>query len=372
MMKNSDVERIFSGSDTGYVKGKKSLKRTAAVIAVFCILAVTSLGAAGLQEDSAAEDVLEVKMSYNGVADADDNAVHFFAEHFKRLVQEKTDGRVDIILYPNSQLGDEEQRIEQVMSDPMINIASYAGIGTVFPELYAALVPFMFDNYEAGNLFFEESEYWAKSQEAFLSRTGVELLECIEEGGFLAFTNNKRPLHSPEDFSGMKFRAMDDSQVALFRSFGASAVPIPWTELYTALQTGVADGQMNPPMYIIIGSLYEVQDYMTMANIQYSMQYLLVNGAFMESLEPELQSALREAADEAKQLTREDVETRVEERTEFIAEQGVEVYYPSAEEMEQFRDAGQDAFISWLRKRIDQSWVDLALEGAARANAEAQ
>jgi TRAP-type C4-dicarboxylate transport system substrate-binding protein len=238
----------------------------------------------------------------------------------------------------------------------------------VFPELYAALVPFMFDSYAAGNLFFDESEYWKQCQDEFAARTGIELLESVEEGGFLAFTNSKRPLHSPADFKGLKFRAMDDSQVALFRSFGASAVPIPWTELYTALQTGVADGQMNPPMYIIIGSLYEVQDYMTMANIQYSMQYLLINSELMESLDNELRQAIREAADEAKRMTRADVEARVEERTQFIADKGVEVYYPTREEMEQFRDAGQDEFISWLEKRMDPGWVDLALEGARNAN----
>ncbi|HDQ13800.1 MAG TPA: TRAP transporter substrate-binding protein DctP [Sediminispirochaeta sp.] len=327
-----------------------------------------SLLFAGGQGEEGTEGKISIKMSYNGPADEEKNAVHYFASHFKNILAEKTDGQIVVVLYPDSQLGDEEQRIEMVMNDPFINVASYAGVGTVFPELFAANIPFMFDNYAAGNWFFDNSEFWKKAQTEFKARTGAELVCAVEEGGFLAFTNSKRPIRSPRDFKGLTFRAMDDSQVALYKSFGASGTPIPWTEVYTALQTGVADGQMNPPMYIIIGSLYEVQDYMTLANIQYSMQYLTINGEWIDSLSPELRLAVYEAAYEANQLTREDVESRVEERTRFIADQGVEVYAPNQEEMKQFRELGQPSFIEWLRGRIDEQWVDLAISSAEEAN----
>jgi len=338
------------------------------ILLVFCVM---SMFAGGQQDEGADEEVIEVKMSYNGPADEEENAVHFFAANFKRLVADKTNNKVDIVLYPNSMLGDEDQRMEQVMSGPMINVASYAGVGTVFPELYAAVIPFLFDNYDAGRYFFEDSEYWNKCKEEFLERTGVELVEVVEEGGFLAFTNSKKPIHRPADFKGLKFRAMDDSQVALYKAFGASGTPIPWTEVYTALQTGVADGQMNPPMYIIIGSLYEVQKYMIMANVQYSMQYLIINSEWMNSLSPEVADAIREAAAEAKNLTMADVESRVEERVAFIEDKGVEVYYPTAEEMSEFREIGQPSFITWLEDRMDKSWVDLALKSAEAANMKA-
>ncbi len=350
-------------------KGHRIL--TVSCLLVFMMLLSVNQVFAGGQTDSSEDGIIEVKMSYNGSADVVENAVHFYAVNFKRLVAEKTGNKIDIILYPNSQLGDEDQRMEQVMNDPIMNIASYAGIGTVFPELYAATIPFLLNSYDAGRLFFEDSEYWNKSKIEFQKRLGVELAEVVEEGGFVAFTNSKKPIHGPSDFKGMMFRAMDDSQVALYKSFGASGTPVPWTEVYTALQTGVADGQMNPPMYIIMGSLYEVQKYMILANVQYSMQYLLINGEWMNSLSNKLQKAIREAASEAKYLTMTDVEARVEERVKFIEDSGVEVYYPTASELDDFRRIGQPGFIKWLEEQFDKEWVDICLESAEIANKKA-
>lgn len=92
-------------------------------------------------------------MSYNGPADLKDNAVHYFATTFKDIVEKKTAGNLKIALYPNSQLGSEEQRMEQVMNGPMINVASFDGMQTVFPQMFASNAPFMFNSYKAAHIF---------------------------------------------------------------------------------------------------------------------------------------------------------------------------------------------------------------------------
>lgn len=344
------------------------MKNTVSLIAGILIVVVSGFGFASGAQEAASDESVTINMSYNGPPDVEKNAVHLFASEFKRLVEEKTDGAVEITLYPNSQLGDEEQRMEQAMNGPMFNVASYGGVGPVFPELFAAGIPFMFDDFTAARYFFDESEFWREAQAEFRSRTGVELIAAVEEGGFLAFTNSVRPIKSPADFDGLKFRAMDESQVALYQAFGASGTPIPWTEVYMALQTNVADGQMNPPMYIIIGSLYEVQEYMTNANIQYSMQYLVANGEMVDNMSDSVRQAVMEAAEEANAITRADVESRVSERTDFIASEGVEVYDPTPAEMDQFRELGQPSYMEWLAEQVDQKWIDLALESARMGN----
>lgn len=310
----------------------------------------------------------EIKMSYNGPADTETNPVHAFAARFKKIVESNTEGEVKITLFPNSQLGNEEQRMTQTMSMPMINVASNAGMTTVTPEIYGYTIPFMFKNYKAAHIFFEESKYWEKVKNKFKKDTGVVLLEAIEEGGFLAFTNSRRMIKSPADFKGLKFRAMDKGQIKLYEAFGASGVPIPWTETYTSLQTGVADGQMNPPTYIISGSLYEVQDYMTMANIQYSCQFLTINEELFNSLSEKNQNIIKKAANKANITNRIKVEAKVEERVNFIKENGVEVYHPDEKEMKQFREKGQPPYISWLKTKVSAEWIDLALESAKKAN----
>lgn len=310
-----------------------------------------------------------IKMSYNGPPSDTDNAVHYFASHFKQLLEKETAGAIEVSLFPNSQLGNEEQRMEQVMSGPIINVASYGGLQTVFPEMFATNIPFLFNSYKAAHVFFDTSDFMKKARATLRERTGIELLDVVEEGGFLAFTSNA-PIHSPADFKGLKFRAMDTSQVAMYEAFGASGTPIPWTEVYLALKTGVADGQMNPPTYIIMGSLYEVQKYLCLANVQYSDQFLLINGELLDSLSDAQRTALRKASHEANVLTREFVESQVQDRVKFLESKGMTSYTPTAAESAQFKDLGSPSYITWLKEQVEQPWIDLAIKDAATANAQ--
>ncbi|MGS2742560.1 TRAP transporter substrate-binding protein DctP [Halomonas sp. LS-001] len=306
-----------------------------------------------------------INLGYNGAPDPDKNAVHVFAENLKNLVEEKTDGEIQLKLYPNSMLGEEQERMEQTMSSPMLNVASFAGVSPIADEIFVSAIPFLFDDFDAARRFFDEGSYWQDVENVVKERSGIEMLAVVEEGGFLAFTNNKQPITHPDDFEGLRFRAMDPSQVALYEAFGASGTPIPWTEVYMALRTGVADGQMNPPMYIILGSLHEVQDYLTLANIQYSNQFLVGNGQMIESWEEETRNAFMEAVAEANQQAREHNESQVEERIAYLEEQGMEVIRPSEEDLTAFREIGQPAYLEWLSDRgIEHQWIETALEDA--------
>ena len=321
-----------------------------------------ALGAA-ISSMSFAAQAQTINLSYNGAADADKNAVHLFATNLQKLIDEKTNGELTLKLYPNSMLGKEEERMEQVLNSPSLNIASFGGISPLFPEVFVSSIPFLFSGFDESRHFFDKGDYWKAAQSEFYKRTGGHLMAVVEEGGFLAFTNNKRPIKSPQDFQGLRFRAMDKSQVALYNAFGASGTPIPWTEVYLALKTGVADGQMNPPMYIILGSLFEVQKYATLANIQYSDQFLVGNDELLNSLSEKEKEALFAAVKEANDINRKAVQSQVESRIAFLEEKGMEVYRPSAAELEEFRKLGQPSYLTWLKEEgIDQKWVDLALQ----------
>ncbi|WP_193678807.1 TRAP transporter substrate-binding protein DctP, partial [Pseudomonas aeruginosa] len=200
--------------------------------------------------------------------------------------------------------------------------------------------------------------------------TGTELLAVVEEGGFLNFTNGKKPIHGPADFQGLRFRAMDPSQVALYEAFGASGTPIPWTELYMGLRTGVADGQMNPTSYIILGSLYQVQKYLTLANIQYSDQFLVANGDLLASLPAKARQALLDAAAEATRLNREAVAAQQERDLAFLKEKGMQIIQPSADDLAAFREKGQPSYLAWLKTQdIEPRWTEMAFRDAGLATA---
>lgn len=338
---------------------KKGFKVFAAALVL-----VTALSAAAL--------AAEIKISHVGPADAEDNIVHYFVKELATRVAEKTGGSVKIDIYPDDQLGSPEQRLELMMKDglnePIADVQSFGAIGTVLPELYVTSTPFMFDTFEAAHIFFDKSETMAKLKALYRERTGCVLLEVVEEGGFLAFTNSKKEIRSPKDFAGLKFRGMSEDQVMLYQAFGASGTPIPWSELYMALKTGVVDGQMNPATYVLLGSLTEVQKYMTLANIQYSDQFLVMNGDAYDALSEAERKAVDEAAMEANALTRARIEVLDAEQIEECRKKGMEVYAPNAEEMDQFRTIGQPAYIEWLKSRVGTEWVDIALRDAKAAN----
>ncbi len=322
----------------------------------FCLLGGLTSGAPALAATT-------INLSYNGTSDAEKNPVHLFAENFKRLAEEKSGGNLQIKLYPNSMLGEEEQRMEQVMTSPGLNIASFGGIAPLFEEIYVSAIPFMFSDAAAAHAFFDKGSYWQAAKAEFAKRTDTELLAVVEEGGFLNFTNSKQPIKSPKDFKGLRFRAMDPSQIALYQSFGASGTPIPWTELYMGLRTGVVDGQMNPTSYIIMGSLYQVQKYLTLANIQYSDQFLVANGEMLAGMSETDRRALTEAAQEATVLNRQAIAVAQEKDLEFLAANGMQIIQPDAEDLKAFREAAQPSYIEWLKKQnIDQQWIDKALQ----------
>ncbi|MCJ8315423.1 MAG: TRAP transporter substrate-binding protein DctP [Pseudomonadales bacterium] len=329
------------------------------------VLKACTMGIAALVASFAVSAQTTINLSYNGAPDAEQNAVHLFASNLQKLVEEKTKGELSLKLYPNSMLGEEDERMEQVINTPSLNIASFGGISPLFPEIFVSAIPFMFSDFDGARNFFDEGDYWKLVKEEFYQRTGAHMMAVVEEGGFLAFTNNERPIRSPADFKGLRFRAMDKSQVALYESFGASGTPIPWTEVYMGLRTGVADGQMNPPMYIILGSLYEVQKHLTLANIQYSDQFLVGNDALLKSLTAEQRTALDEAIVEANAANRVAVESQVENRIAFLVEKGMQVYRPSKEELQSFQSISQPSFLKWLTEQnIDQKWIDIALKDA--------
>ncbi|GAL24778.1 TRAP-type C4-dicarboxylate transport system periplasmic component [Vibrio variabilis] len=304
-----------------------------------------------------------IYLSYNGTSDPEKNAVHLFATNLKSIVEKESNNEIEIKLYPNSILGKEQERMVQVLHFPSLNIASFTGVSALFPEIFVNSIPFAFDDFESARSYYDHGQCWKKLKEEFYSRNNAHLLAAIEEGGFLAFTNNKQEIRTPSDLKGLKFRAMDKSQVALYESLGATGTPIPWTEVYMALKMGVADGQINPPMYIIMGGLYEVQKYLTLANITHSVQFLIGNDELLVNLSEKHKEVLYRAIEKANEINRRSVESLASKRIDYLKKRGLVVYKPNKDEMDLFRNATNESYISWLKKLdIDENWIELALQ----------
>lgn len=142
------------------------------------------------------------------------------------------------------------------------------------------------------------------------------------ENGYRHVTNNVRPIRTPEDLKGIKLRTPPSpSRVAMFRQFGANPAPLPFTELYSALQQGVFDGQENPLPNIRGSKLYEVQKFLSMTSHVYDPQILLISKNRWDGLPSWAQTALRKAGEEVGDQMREEGNRLDEQDRAFLAKQ---------------------------------------------------
>lgn len=241
----------------------------------------------------------------------------------KRL-EEYSNGEMTLDIYPNSQLGNERDMMENVgMGVQEMCLISTGPIPNFVPDFAVLDLPYLFEN--------EEEAYQVLDGEI-----GQSLLAQLEsqsikglgfwENGFRQVTNNKKEIVTPEDLKGMKIRTMENNvHMATYEAFGATATPMAWSEIFTALQQGTVDGQENPIAIIESAKVYEVQKYVSMIDLFYSPCVLMISQSVYDSLAPEQQEILLKAAEEAKEYQREYSRNYTKDAIKTMQESGVTV-----------------------------------------------
>jgi TRAP-type transport system periplasmic protein len=217
------------------------------------------------------------------------------------VLMKKFPGRIDFQHYPASQLGNEREILEG-MRIGTIEMANSGVAGLVDPLFDIVDMPFLFRDRNHVYTVLDGpigKELREKIKEPTLVALGYY------ENGWRHITNNKRSINSPEDLKGLKQRVVEHRiYLATMKALGASAIPIPFGELYTALKTGVVDGQDNPLINIWTMKFHEVQKYLTLSAHVYSNNVVLANKAWFNKLPADIQAGIREAVIEASTLVR--------------------------------------------------------------------
>ena len=216
------------------------------------------------------------------------------AEDYKRLVEQRSGGRIRVDVYCCGQLGRQRELVEQVRLGTLEMVIASSEMVSIVPEFAIWDLPFLFDNRE-------------QIQRAVEGPFGAALFRFLEprgmvglaywENGFRVMTNNLRPIRRPDDLRRVKMRVPPNpDRVRMFRLWGANAGPLDFSELFSALQTGVFDGQENPMAQIISARLYEVQKYLSMTGHVYTPTYLVASKRWWDRLEPAARQLLRDVA----------------------------------------------------------------------------
>lgn len=183
------------------------------------------------------------------------------ASVFKSLLESNSNGKIEVKLFPNGQFGKDNEVIDQVCAGIVEStISSSGGIAQHYELVGVFDIPFAFPNIGvASRVITKESSFGKKFVGDLEGATGLKILGMLDSGGFFAFTNSKKPITSVADFEGLRIRTMTlPTHEAIVSSLGGQPTPLPWAEVYTALQTGVADGQMNPVPIIAFAKFDEV------------------------------------------------------------------------------------------------------------------
>ncbi|ASP67936.1 TRAP transporter substrate-binding protein [Sinorhizobium meliloti] len=259
-------------------------------------------------------------------------------EKFAELVKEKSGGKIEVKLFPGGTLGGDVQTVSALQGGVIEMTVLNAGIlASNVKEFGAVDLPFLFDSGEEADKVMDGP--FGTSLMERLPATGLVGV-AYWELGFRNLTNNRRPVTKLEDIKGLKIRTIQSPiPVELFNALGANAVPLPYTELYTALETGTVDGQENPSANIINAKFYEVQKYMTLTRHQYNPQIVLVSKKFWDGLNDEEKTVLQQAAVEARDFQRKVSREQDAAALEEIRKTGMEVSELSPEETQKLRDA---------------------------------
>ena len=299
-------------------------------IAIVAALAAVFTGAAAAQT--------ELKFGHVGEPGS---LIGASADEFTRRANAKLAGKYKVVVYGSSQLGGDKELLQKVklgtvdFAEPSTVMSSEADIFGVFE------MPYLVKSREHMKKI-EKDLFWSKmAPEA--EKKGIKLL-AVWENGYRHITNSKHPINTPADLKGLKLRVPEGKwRVKMFQAYGANPSPMKFSEVFTALQTGVMDGQENPFAQIASAKFYEVQKYLSLTGHVYTPSYVAVGTKKWMTLPADARKVFEDAARDTQAWVYEKAARDDDELLAKMKTSGIQV-----------NNANKDAFIAASKPVYDE------------------
>lgn len=220
---------------------------------------------------------------------------HKAALEFSKRVKERTQGAVEIQVFANSQLGNDVTLVTGVRSGTIdIGATGNPFVTGLTPKLNVLDLPYQFADAQQAYRTLDGAV-----GRGLLDELGAHQIKGLAfwEIGFRSLANNKRPINGADDIKGLKIRTTPNpSHLKAFQLLGANPQPMPFAEVFGALESGAVDGQENPPTLMLSSKMYEVQKYLSLTRHAYTPLVVIMNKARFEALKPEFQKVILEEA----------------------------------------------------------------------------
>jgi len=286
---------------------------------------------------------------------------HLAAKLFKYMVEERTEGRIRVDIYPANMLGSPPQFTEQVkMGVTDMSLSTSGQLQLWVPEYAVVMLPFIFDDYEHAHRVMDGP---AGNYLAELARKEGFVVLSNWEWGFRQITNNKRPIYGPNDLRGMKMRVPPEMQLqAMFETLGSVVTEVAFPELYMALSQGVVDGQCNPLPTIYHHKFYEVQKYLALTNHVYNNEIHVISAKTWEKLSEDDRVIIKQASKLAGTYMRQLVMEGEKKLIKKLREKGMIVTQPDPEPFRKLMDPAYKRIAEFAGKDWTEQFLQFVEE----------
>lgn len=323
------------------------------MLSVFLLLsACTGKDSTATPGDENDDEFEEASLKFGHHLD-EDHILHKQAEKFAELVSEKTNGKVDVTIYSNGQLGDQKELIDGIqMGSVDMTIIDTAVLANFFKPLSVLDLPYIFNDLDHA-VDALDGDLGDQLASDVKDETGLKVL-TLEPTSFRSTALTEKAVNSPDDFSlkdfsGHKIRVLDSPvMVGTFESFGTKPATIPTGEAYTSMQTNVVEGMESNPEFLKSININEVAKYMVDTKHMLVNQAVLIDDDKFNGLPANTQKAIEESMDEATQWFNDRTEEADQDARDTLEENGVEILEVDLSEFE-------DAVSSYNEKYIKEN-----------------
>lgn len=326
------------------------MKKTLTVLSLILVLLLAACGQSNGNGEEASESKESVTLKLGHALPAD-HTVDKASKRFAEIVKEKTEGAVNIEVFPASQLGNEREMLEQLSIGAQDMGVLVAGAhSSLLPEYGITSLVYAFRDIEhAKNVM--QGEIGEELADKLLEKHNIRILDPYWYYGTRHLTANKE-IKTKAELKGHKIRVPElEIQVEGLKAMGADAAPVDFNELYMALQTGIVDGQENPATTIQSSAFEEVQDYLMLTGHITSNFMVSISDPVFSKLTEEQQTILIESAKEAGLYNNEQTISEEEDAIKKLEEKGMTIVEV---DKVNFAEAGRE-----VSKKYKDDWGDL-------------
>ncbi|TVP49049.1 MAG: TRAP transporter substrate-binding protein [Halomonas sp.] len=286
-----------------------------------------------------------------GIGLAKSSPQYLSSQYFGEILEQRTEGRITLNVFPNSQLGDDVQMLEMLQTGTLDMTYPSSSATTGYVQALAVFdLPFLLPSREAA-VAVMQSDVAQGMLDAF-EGTGLKAL-AFSENGYRQLSNSARPVETPEDVAGLDVRGLsvrtmeNPVHLAIWQALGANPTPMAFGELFSAMEQGVVDGQENPWSTILTSNFHEVQDYGTETRHVYTPFIMMLSERTWDRMAPEYQELVLEAA---RQSAAYEIQLSAEYddwSRDQLEERGMQITRLDDEQLAAFQEAVQPVYTEW-------------------------